>query len=1224
MPPSALHSRLSLFETADGGSLHSMLDDAASGQTKYFDLSAASSSVQHEFVTLSAEKKTEALERLVTAPPQLEEINLSNAGLDNAQASALAAILIRPTLTRFNVERNNLTEAGLLKLAEGLLSITAEVAESSVLTDVTVAHQRTALSTLATSRLLDAMAERTTIVRLGLGQLRDDGARKQHQKVTMANTEAKRLRRVREQQRWASEAEGATTPPLTKRTPSFGSPGGGSGGSGGRRVSGSLVDRVSSIESAMEEIMSTTDWAAEARMITASEPCSSLAGASADHAMTYTMTGNSHWSRGATEEEKRGVVMAFASNTSIECVAFANAAVGDALGALWGEALLSNTSITSLNLESNSISSIGLEAIARALAHGTTQLRELKLANQRVAYSQRSEEVLAEALEYNATLLKLTMDYRSIRARDLANKYLRRNDENHRLSPSRLGPDRLSRRQSESEHDSSPPSPRKPTTRQTPTTPMTPRSPPGSGRMPSADTPALDHTPMLTRARSSRRGTSARPRALSTAAATEDNAMEAITAVVVTSSVAARPRALVCDLTVLGARSIRFRVSHSTLSQPVASMLQGDACAKAADEAHEWLQAGATPPRDVPHADGVAAAFGAAASGEPYLAFVLASALIERLLNELCHGSGGSGGGGVLLKDLISHPTVAARLGSEAVETLTALFSPKALNLRNLVWHGFLRPLELDERYTALVLRMLLRTAHALHDTQSNGDTAPPTYWHPCEADTDLAEALQLLDTTPTLPGPPAGGYCAVCLTSPFCQAGLTRPLRHALEAYRSGDHATFACLAFPILEAGLRDAFTHANPSESPLGSAHLGEYFSTLDGYGQRAKHQLLLHPVLHSTGEPNLLCAHLGRGLHALLLDLALHAAGPGLRAKYAHGEAELAPQTDAPNGMPTASRMLYAALTMLCLRAHTRETLARLQRDAPHDAATRLLPMSDAAAHLSSEYISLCDPLLRLERRRVQVSAAMTEVLADGECYACIVGGGDGDEDSCTITVPANAEHATRTLIVACVIRPGDAAAITRAAALGDRAGAALAAADTRQRAAAPVSDDSTGAASDAAPGVSAEVECSRWGVLSGCARFCELERVRLGDLTDKVVRRVASTSQRRSFVIACHATRPLRRAVALALALAESLPLRAMPAPGDAARDDSADGRRLTPSERAAAAPLLPKLHAFVQALCALYESGKGVDQAIALTEQWLNQAPVRRAVGGLGARGGEC
>ena len=78
----------------------------------------------------------------------------------------------------------------------------------------------------------------------------------------------------------------------------------------------------------------------------------------------------------------------------------ANASVGDAAAVLWAQVLRANATITALNLESNAISSGGVEALAEALACHPRSLKELKLANQRVTYSQRSEEALAEVRRY--------------------------------------------------------------------------------------------------------------------------------------------------------------------------------------------------------------------------------------------------------------------------------------------------------------------------------------------------------------------------------------------------------------------------------------------------------------------------------------------------------------------------------------------------------------------------------------------------------------------------------------------------------------------------------------------------------------------------------------------------------------------------------------------------------------------------------------------------------
>jgi hypothetical protein len=68
---------------------------------------------------------------------------------------------------------------------------------------------------------------------------------------------------------------------------------------------------------------------------------------------------------------------------------------------------------------------------------------------------------------------------------------------------------------------------------------------------------------------------------------------------------------------------------------------------------------------------------------------------------------------------------------------------------------------------------------------------------------------------------------------------------------------------------------------------------HFATVHaGYGQRAKQQLLLDPLLdNDSARPNKLADTLGVGLTAVLMDLFLLDDGPGLRGKVAHGELDL---------------------------------------------------------------------------------------------------------------------------------------------------------------------------------------------------------------------------------------------------------------------------------------------------------------------------------------------
>ena len=74
---------------------------------------------------------------------------------------------------------------------------------------------------------------------------------------------------------------------------------------------------------------------------------------------------------------------AFATNTRVRALGVANTAVSDALGVCWGRVLGSNATITSLNLESNAISSNGIEVPARGsnAARSLTECRSLTYAS---------------------------------------------------------------------------------------------------------------------------------------------------------------------------------------------------------------------------------------------------------------------------------------------------------------------------------------------------------------------------------------------------------------------------------------------------------------------------------------------------------------------------------------------------------------------------------------------------------------------------------------------------------------------------------------------------------------------------------------------------------------------------------------------------------------------------------------------------------------------------
>ena len=99
---------------------------------------------------------------------------------------------------------------------------------------------------------------------------------------------------------------------------------------------------------------------------------------------------------------------------------------------------------------------------------------------------------------------------------------------------------------------------------------------------------------------------------------------------------------------------------------------------------------------------------------------------------------------------------------------------------------------------------------------------------------------------------------------------------------------ACAAALLAIILEHCLRIEWCHCNNRPTSDCIAQPSAYYTTLDGHGQRHQHELLLHPYIQQCRERNAMVCHLGGGTIALLTDLfASSSGGPNIRAALAHG-------------------------------------------------------------------------------------------------------------------------------------------------------------------------------------------------------------------------------------------------------------------------------------------------------------------------------------------------
>jgi hypothetical protein len=333
--------------------------------------------------------------------------------------------------------------------------------------------------------------------------------------------------------------------------------------------------------------------------------------------------------------------------------------------------------------------------------------------------------------------------------------------------------------------------------------------------------------------------------------------------------------------------------------------------------------------------------------GEFFLAFVVGVTVLEKALYDLHEEKAAAAGAGtsrkktMILRDLLHSDALVDALPGGLLRLLKVLFLPSGLNLRNLVWHGFMAPAELPRCVGCLTLLLVMALPRG-ESTRERGaelfriDSFDAQFVASAEAHRRGEDLVAVLRREA-----PASRAKALCrwARAPFVPLGRSTLLRRALEALvERGDELWFLFAALPVLEQALRLEFLRANQQLAGLSSAYglaqLDAYYSTLDGFGQKDKHQVLLHPVvlLDATSASdekvgptrdavaNALYEALPFASLAALLDLFMMASGPNLRAKLCHGQASLSSiltsQAAAATPISSATRLLLEALVLLC--------------------------------------------------------------------------------------------------------------------------------------------------------------------------------------------------------------------------------------------------------------------------------------------------------------------
>eukprot|EP00754_Rhynchopus_humris_P006497 Rhum_TRINITY_DN13119_c0_g1::Rhum_TRINITY_DN13119_c0_g1_i2::g.57198::m.57198 len=264
---------------------------------------------------------------------------------------------------------------------------------------------------------------------------------------------------------------------------------------------------------------------------------------------------------------------------------------------------------------------------------------------------------------------------------------------------------------------------------------------------------------------------------------------------------------------------------------------------------------------------------GPAAAQRRVLFCLLCCVSVEKMLTEVhaavATGQKRKGGGGAPMLSAVLQGCEAHVAANEAlarwrpyVAVLRGVFLPSQLNLRNLLSHGFVS--DIDDAYCALGLACVGLTAEFAAECGACSSTSSPAATGSKGFSLDGCAAL--------------------------CEAVRWSPEFAASSA--SGDEGMQQLVATVLaLEQKLRLLFCEVNAGFSAADAlAKTDEYYITLDGYGQRGKHEVLLTPRVGS-GEANALIAALGVPLYSLLVDAFMAADGPNVRGAIMHGTVDL---------------------------------------------------------------------------------------------------------------------------------------------------------------------------------------------------------------------------------------------------------------------------------------------------------------------------------------------
>lgn len=229
-----------------------------------------------------------------------------------------------------------------------------------------------------------------------------------------------------------------------------------------------------------------------------------------------------------------------------------------------------------------------------------------------------------------------------------------------------------------------------------------------------------------------------------------------------------------------------------------------------------------------------------------------------------------------LLKDILTAPQLHEAFGPELMTLLQVIVGPpQSLNLRNVVWHGFVRPEEVDGRYAYLLICIVLSLGEQMMQRGGVGGKGIQ-----CRKRFSLERYVTLLDDFHDVEFI-RDQFLSILESSSLVLPGRMAYWQTCIDLLNKGMYAECLTLALTQLECVLRVLYTNVNDCSHRLLTAEMSVLYTTMDEIFAKEM----------ESGSPNALRAALGDSHFEMFLDIFSYLEGPRLRDKVSHGEVDL---------------------------------------------------------------------------------------------------------------------------------------------------------------------------------------------------------------------------------------------------------------------------------------------------------------------------------------------